>query len=172
LAVSSREVSVQQTQEGLAVAGLVAGHLMDGVVDGVQIELLGSLGQGDLASGGAVLGLYAHLQVLLGGVGDDLAQHLGKLRSMLGLFKTGLVVVVADFGITLAVCHAGHGQIHADLGALAGEVGAQAFLDVLGTSLAMPTTCSAAQVISSFCSVNLEPGTPHWGHFSGGFSPS
>ena len=34
------EVAVQQTLEGLAVAGFVAGHFMDGVVDGVQIILL------------------------------------------------------------------------------------------------------------------------------------
>ena len=43
------EVAVQQASESLAVAGLVAGHLMDGVVDGVQVELLGLLGQLELA---------------------------------------------------------------------------------------------------------------------------
>ena len=36
------EVAVQQTLKGLAVAGLVAGHLVDGVVDGVQVVLLGA----------------------------------------------------------------------------------------------------------------------------------
>ena len=43
------EVALQQALESLAVAGLVAGHLMDGVVDGVQVELLGLLGQLELA---------------------------------------------------------------------------------------------------------------------------
>ena len=49
------EVAVQQALEGLAVAGLVAGHFMDGVVDGVQIVLLGQLRQLELAGGRASL---------------------------------------------------------------------------------------------------------------------
>ena len=57
------EVALQQALERLAVAGLVAGHLVDGVVDGVQVELLGLLGQLELAGGGAVLGVHTHLQV-------------------------------------------------------------------------------------------------------------
>ena len=79
------EVPLQQALEGLAVTGLVPGHLMHGVVDGVQVQLLGLLGQLELAGGGAVLGVNAHLQVLLGGVGYDLAQQLGKLGGVLGL---------------------------------------------------------------------------------------
>ena len=51
------EVAVQQTLEGLAVAGLVPRHLVHGVVDGVVAEFLGQLGQLHLARGGAVLGL-------------------------------------------------------------------------------------------------------------------
>lgn len=79
------EVALQQALESLAVAGLVAGHLMDGVVDGVQVVLLGQLGQLELAQGGAVLGLDPHLQVLLGGVGHHVAQQLRELGGVLGL---------------------------------------------------------------------------------------
>ena len=43
------EVALQQALESLAVAGLVAGHLVHGVVDGVQVQLLGLLGQLELA---------------------------------------------------------------------------------------------------------------------------
>ena len=43
------EVALQQAFESLAVAGFVAGHLMHGVVDGVQVQLLGHLGQVELA---------------------------------------------------------------------------------------------------------------------------
>ena len=43
------KVTLQQALEGLAVTGLVAGHLVDGVVDGVQVQLLGLLGQLELA---------------------------------------------------------------------------------------------------------------------------
>ena len=39
------KVTLQQALESLAVTGLVAGHLVDGVVDGVEIELLGELGE-------------------------------------------------------------------------------------------------------------------------------
>ncbi len=45
--------------------------------------------------------------------------------------ESGLLPVQADLGIALAVGDAGHGQIHADLGALALEVGAQALDDLL-----------------------------------------
>ena len=117
------------------MAGFVAGHLVDGVVDGVQVECLGALGQVGLAGGGAVLGLDPHLQVLFGGVGDDLTQKLGELGSVLRLFVGGLFPVQADLGIALPVGHTGHGQVHANLGALAVEVGAQILHDVLGSTL-------------------------------------
>ena len=57
------EITSQQTLEGLAVAGLVAGHLVHGVVNGIQAQLLGLLGQLGLAGGRAVLGVHAHAQV-------------------------------------------------------------------------------------------------------------
>jgi len=43
------EVAVQQALKSLAVTGLVASHLMHGVVDGVQVVLLGQLSQLELA---------------------------------------------------------------------------------------------------------------------------
>ena len=49
---------------------------------------------------------------------------------MLGLLQSGPAPVLADLGVTLAVGHTGHGQIHANLGALALEVGAQALDDL------------------------------------------
>ncbi len=50
------EVTLQQALKRLAVTGFVAGHLMHGVVDGVQTQFLRLLGQSSLAGGGAVLG--------------------------------------------------------------------------------------------------------------------
>ena len=129
------EVALQQACESTAVTGLIAGHLVDGVMDGVQVELLGELGQVGLAGGGAVLGLNTHLEVLLGGVGDDLAEELGELGGVLGLLPGGLLPVEAYLGIALAVGDAGHGQVHADLGALAVEIHAQALEDLLGSAL-------------------------------------
>ena len=43
------EVALQQALESLAVARFVPGHLMHGVVDGIEVELLGLLGQLELA---------------------------------------------------------------------------------------------------------------------------
>ena len=77
------EVTLQQTLESLAVAGLVASHLMNSVVDSVEVESLGALSQIELAGGCAVLSVNTHLEVLLGGVGYDLAEQLSKLCSAL-----------------------------------------------------------------------------------------
>ena len=49
------EVAVQQTLKRLAVTGLIASHFMDGVVDGIQVVLLGQLSQLELAGGRASL---------------------------------------------------------------------------------------------------------------------
>ena len=83
------EVALQQALQCLTVAGLVAGHFMHGVVNGVQTLLLGHLGQLHLSGGGAVLGLDPHLQVLLGAVGHNLAQQLGELGGVLSLLVGG-----------------------------------------------------------------------------------
>ena len=73
------EVALQQTLEGAAVTGLIASHFMHGVVDGVQVQFLGQLGQLELTGGGAVFSVYAHFQVLLGGSGHHFAQQFGEL---------------------------------------------------------------------------------------------
>ena len=45
------EISVKQALQRLAVPGLVPCHLMHGVMDGVQVQGLGALGQVGLAGG-------------------------------------------------------------------------------------------------------------------------
>ena len=55
------EVALQQALEGAAMSGFVTGHFMHGVVDGVQVQALGQLGQLELAGGGAVLGIENRL---------------------------------------------------------------------------------------------------------------
>ena len=64
-AVGLAKVALEQASESLAVASLVAGHLVHGVVDGIEASGLGALGKIGLAGGGAILGLNAHLEVLL-----------------------------------------------------------------------------------------------------------
>jgi len=48
------EVALQQAFESLAVTRLVASHFMHGVVDGIQVQLLGQHSQLGLAGGSAV----------------------------------------------------------------------------------------------------------------------
>ena len=50
------KVALEQAGESLAVAGLVASHLVHGVVDGIEASGLGALSKIGLAGGGAVLG--------------------------------------------------------------------------------------------------------------------
>ena len=49
------EVALQQALEGAAMTGLVAGHLVHGVVDGVEAVLLRAQGEVKLAARGAEL---------------------------------------------------------------------------------------------------------------------
>src|SRR5699024_8176774 len=114
--------------------GLVLSHLVNGVMDSVQVQLLGQSSQLHLAVAGAVLSVHTHLQVGLGGIGQNLAQQLGELGSMLGLLEGVALPGLGDLGVTLAVSPAAHGQVHTSLGALAVEVLAQA-LDDLGRSV-------------------------------------
>ena len=99
------------------MTGLVASHFVDGVVDGVETQLLGALGQGGLAGGGAVLGLHPHLQVLPGGVGDDLAQQLRELGGVLGLFKARLHPVFTEVGMYLAMARVAYREGYPEIGA-------------------------------------------------------
>ena len=119
------EIPLQQACESLAMPGFVAGHFMHGVMDGVQAQLLGLLGQVGLALGGAVLGFHTDAQVFLRAGGDNLAQQLGELGSVLRFFKSGGLPVFGDFRIPFTGSGAAHGQVHADFGAFAFKVGAQ-----------------------------------------------
>ena len=108
---------------------------MHSVMDGVEVQLLCQLGELGLAGGCAVLGFDAHLEVLLGGVGHDFAQQFGELGGVISLFVGWLFPVQTDLGVAFAMCDACHCQIHADFGALAHEVGAEAFHVLFGIAL-------------------------------------
>ena len=66
LSLLSAEVPVQQALQSAAVTGFVLSHLMHGVMNGIQAQLLGLLGQLHLALAGAALGIHTGSQVLLG----------------------------------------------------------------------------------------------------------
>ena len=56
---------------------------------------------------------------------------------MIGLLVGVALVCLSDLGIALTLSHTGHCQIHADLAALALEVGAQAIDDLLRNALSL-----------------------------------
>ena len=70
------EIPLQQPRKRLAVTGFVAGHLMHGVVDGVQVQSLCALGQVGLALGGAVApdGAEDLISLIFYGFWDDLSR--------------------------------------------------------------------------------------------------
>ncbi len=131
------EVALQQALKATAMTSFILRHLMDGVVDGVQIQSLCLLGQIHLASAGTALGLGTHHQVLLGAVGDDLTQQLGEAGCVVGFLVGVALVSLSDLGVALALSHTGHCQIHADLAALTLEVCAQTVHDLLGDALSL-----------------------------------
>ena len=114
---------------------LVASHLVDGVVDGVETFFLCPLGKLKFALGGAILGIHTHLKVLLGRVGQNFAEELRELGGVLRLLKGSLLPISADLGITLAVRNARHRKVHTYLAALAFKIGLQAVINILGATL-------------------------------------
>ena len=66
------------------MTSFVLGHLVYGIVHGVQVLLLGQTRQTHLVLAGAALGIHTFEQVGLG-VPNDVADQFGKLRSVLGL---------------------------------------------------------------------------------------
>ena len=56
MACSLAKVSLKQTLKCLSVSGLITSHLMNGIMDSIQVQSLGSLSQIELTCGSAVLG--------------------------------------------------------------------------------------------------------------------
>ena len=125
------EVSLEQSLESLSVTSLIASHLVNGVVDSIEVELLSLLGELELALCSAVLGSNALLEVLLSGVGEHLTEKLSELSSVLSLFKSSLLPVCANLRIAFSVGNASHSEVHTYLGTFAREVRAEPF-DYLG----------------------------------------
>ena len=104
-------------------------------MDGIQVECLRALRKIGLAGGCAVLGIDTHLQVLLGGVGQDFAQQLCELGGVIRFLQSSSVIVITDFRIAFTESLTAHSQIHTDFRALALKVGAQISDDILRSSL-------------------------------------
>ena len=108
------------------MTGLVLGHLVNGVVNGVEVLLLRHAGQAHLVLAGAALGIHTFEQVGLG-VPNDVADQFGKLRSVLGLLPGIALESLGDFGVALTIRLTSHRQVLSHLGTFAHEVVVQTF---------------------------------------------
>lgn len=115
------EVAGEEAVEAGSVASLVLGHLVNGVVDGVVAELLGSCGDGELAFAGTGLGLVTLLKVGLG-VPDNVTEKLCELGCVLRLFESVPLEGLRDLRIALTLGLTAHSEIHSDLRALTVEM--------------------------------------------------
>ena len=95
------EVSLEETLECSSVSCFVLGHFVNCIVDGVQILLLSLCCQLFLACTCAGFGFYSHLQILLRGISNSLAQQFSELRSMLCFFPCCLFIVKTYFWVKL-----------------------------------------------------------------------
>ena len=118
------------------MTGLVLGHLVYGVVHGVQVLLLGQTRQTHLVLAGAALGIHTFEQVGLG-IPNDVADQFGELRSVLGLLPGIALESLGDFGVTLAIRLTSHRQVLSHLGTFAHKVIVQTFPQLLAGAFAV-----------------------------------
>ncbi len=123
---------------------LVLAHLVNGVMDGIEILLFSASSEILLACASASLSLNTHFEVLLRGVCEYLTKELCELGSMLCLFMRSLLIIQSDLRISLTESDSGHSQVHADFGALAVEVSLQILDD-----LRIYALCDADNVLVS-----------------------
>lgn len=124
------EIALVEAHETSRVASLVACHLMDAVVQSVEVVGLSQLGSLKLVSCGALLCSHAHLHIGLGVVQDAAAQELSVASGVSSLVHGVALKSAGNLGITLTIGLASHSQIHAHLGTLASE-GSAAMLQQL-----------------------------------------
>ena len=142
------EVTLQETGKCTAVSCLVLCHFVYRVVDGIQVQLLCLCCQSLLACAGTVFSGNTHFQILLGGVGNNFAQHLCKLCSVFCLFVSSLFPVQTDLRVALTERNTCHCQVHTDLGAFAVEVLTQTLDNLFVCAL-----CYADNVLVSPCQI-------------------
>ena len=117
------------------MSGLVSCHLVNGVMDSVEVVLLGELSKVELALGSAVFTVDSPLEVLFGAgghIGLELgAEELCELCSVLCFFESSLFPVKSDLRISFSVSDACHAKIHTYFGALTLEIGLELVDDIL-----------------------------------------
>jgi len=103
------------------VTSLVLSHLVNGVVDSVEIELFSTLSDAELVLSSTSLSQHSLLYVGLR-VPNNPAKEFSELSAMVSLLKRIATESLCDLGIALAIGLTAHCQIHTYLGSLTHEV--------------------------------------------------
>ena len=115
------EVAAVEALEALAVASFVLSHFVNGVVDGVEVELFGAFSDAHLV--GVCTGFSGHTFFEVGfGVPHAVAEEFSEFGSVFGFFEGVAFESFSHFGIAFAVGLTAHGEVHANFGAFATEV--------------------------------------------------
>lgn len=115
------EETVVQTFESLTVTSFVFCHFVNGVVDGVEIQFLGTTCYAHLVGICACFGCHALFEVGLG-IPYAFAKQFSEFCSMFSFFPSVALEGFGDFGIAFAVGLTRHCEIHAYFAAFAVEV--------------------------------------------------
>ena len=134
-----RTITLQQSSEAGTVTGLVLGHLVNSVVDGVETGGLGVLGDTELILAGTSLSSGTLLQVRLR-IPDTLTQQFSETTGVVSLLESIALEGLGNLGIALTVSLTGHGQIHTDLAALTIEVVTQVLNHLLTDTFGLAVT--------------------------------
>ena len=104
------EIPLQKALEGAAVTGLVAGHFMDGVMDGIEAILLRAGGQLNLACGGAEFAVDTPGQVVLRG-----GLHV-RLEVLAEQLKANFNGECSEVGMYLCMARIAHREGYPEIG--------------------------------------------------------
>jgi len=132
------KVALQQTGEASTVTGLVLGHFMNGVVNGIEAGSLGILGNTELVLAGTSLSSSTLFQIGLR-IPYNLTQQLCKTTGVVSLLESIALERLGNLRIALAVSLTGHSQILTNLATLAIKMSTQVinhlFADALGLAV-------------------------------------
>ena len=115
------EVAVVEAFETLTMTSLILCHLMNGIVNGVEVLLLSKASKAELILASATLSVHTLEEVGLC-IPNDLTEKLCELCSVLCLLPSVALVSLSNLRVALAVCLAAHCKVHTYLCALAHKV--------------------------------------------------
>ena len=134
------------------MTGFILGHFVNGIVNGVEIELLSPLGDGKLTFACACLSSCTQFKILFCGGRYNFAEKFSKFCCMFCLFIGITLESFCNFGISFALCNPCHCKVHAYFGAFTGEVSMKAVHNffIIANAVAYNMLASKLGLIGSF----------------------